>query len=164
MVGFFSDVVGRRTTILFSLIITVIGIAIALVFSDYIVKSIGILFWGTGADIIFAIGFTYVTEIIAEEDRARAYTVISLLMALGSLANPLFFFIFKNWFSTLLYFYGLGFLVVTIAFFFYVESPPIEIVSHSKDAKSAYDAFMRIADKNGVTDHGITEEEIQNIY
>ena len=55
-------------------------------------------------------------------------------------------------------------MVVTIAFFFYVESPPIEIVSHSKDAKSAYEAFMRIADKNGVTDHGITEEEIQNIY
>ena len=74
------------------------------------------------------------------------------------MANPVVFLLFRNWLYVLIFFYGLGFLLTALSFYFYVESPPLEIISHNENPQEAYEAFMRIARRNGVTDHGITEE------
>ena len=66
LVGFFSDFVGRRKTMLFSLTICVIGTIVVVVVNDVAVRCIGFLCWGIGSDVIFPIGLTYVVDIIAE--------------------------------------------------------------------------------------------------
>ena len=74
------------------------------------------------------------------------------------MVNPLIFFLFRDWLYITTFFYGLGFFVIAIAFYFYVESPPLEIISHNKDPQESYEAFMRVAKRNGIADHGITPE------
>ena len=66
LVGFFSDFIGRRKTILYSLVISVVGIFMLVVMKDLVLRCIGLMFWGIGTDIIFPVGVTYIMEIIAE--------------------------------------------------------------------------------------------------
>ena len=65
LVGFFSDAIGRKKTILYSLIICIVGILLIVAINNLIVRCIGLLFWGIGSDILFPVGITYVIEIIA---------------------------------------------------------------------------------------------------
>jgi len=55
-------------------------------------------------------------------------------------------------------YYAMGYLVLVILFYRYIESPPIEIISKNENPQDSYEAFMRIAKMNGVEDHGITPE------
>jgi hypothetical protein len=101
-----------------------------------------------------------VTEIVAESDRPGTYTKINAAFAGGATVNAIVFYLLKDWQLVLLCYYGLFFLTTAFLLYYYVESPPIEIISKSKDAQESYAAFMRIAEMNGVTDHGITLTEI----
>lgn len=49
------------------------------------------------------------------------------------------------------------YIAVTIAFIFYVENPPLELIAR-ENAEAAFAAFMRIAERNEVVDHGLTLE------
>lgn len=74
------------------------------------------------------------------------------------------FYIFRNWTIVLSVYYVLLNVIALVLFYLYVESPPIEIISKAKDPQESYEAYMRIAERNGVTDHQITLEEITSIY
>ena len=74
------------------------------------------------------------------------------------MVNPVIFYLCRDWVYILIFFYGLGFLLTAVAFYLYVESPSLEIISHNDDPQESYEAFMRIARRNGITDHGITQE------
>lgn len=50
------------------------------------------------------------------------------------------------------------YIAVTLAFIFYVESPPLELIAR-ESAEDAFAAFMRIAERNEVADHGLTLKE-----
>ena len=65
LVGIFSDLIGRKKTVLYSIIMSVGGIVLVLVFSNVGVKCIGFFLWGIGTDISFAVGATYLAEIVA---------------------------------------------------------------------------------------------------
>lgn len=44
-----SDAIGRRLTIIYSMVFTVVGILIVLVINSIKIKCIGLVMWGSGA-------------------------------------------------------------------------------------------------------------------
>ena len=125
MIGFFSDAIGRKKTVVLSIFTSILGIAFISAFSNIVLKCIGLLLWGVGSDITFPVAATYISEIVAEEDRPRAYTMLRLVFSAGVLIVPIIFFLVKNWFFVLIFLFGLGFLVAAIGFQIFVESPPL---------------------------------------
>ena len=61
LVGLFSDAIGRKKTVLYSMILSVIGILVIAFIPDVIVKCIGFVLWGIGSDISFAVVASYLT-------------------------------------------------------------------------------------------------------
>jgi MFS family permease len=61
-----SDAIGRRSTMLFSLFFTAFGILLVLVVDNIKIKCVGLVIWGSGAEIAFTLLFPYVTEIVTE--------------------------------------------------------------------------------------------------
>ena len=120
MVGIFSDLIGRKKTVAVSILMSLSSVFLILVFPSAIIKSIGFLIWGTGGNISFSLGVTYLSEIVAEEDRPKSYAKLSLAFAFGVIANPIVFLIFKDWVNVLIFFYGFGLIAIAIAFFLYV--------------------------------------------
>ena len=64
--GIFSDAIGRKKTVLYSMLLSFAGIVLIVAFQDIVIKCIGFLFWGIGSDISFAVVASYLTEIVAE--------------------------------------------------------------------------------------------------
>ena len=64
---------------------------------------------------------------------AQAFTLYTVGYAVGTLANVTFFYLFASWTEMLIYYYLVLFTALLISFYFFVESPPIEIISHNKD-------------------------------
>ena len=102
------------------MILALLGIILIIVFPSIIAKSFGFLFWGIGSDISFAVVASYLTEIVAEENRPTTYVKFNFAFAAGVMANAVVFLIFKDWFYVMIFFYGLGYLLVSIAFAVYV--------------------------------------------
>ena len=55
--------------------------------------------------------------------------------SLGGITNVLLFYFVKNWVYVLVFYYILGYAIAGVVFFLFVESPPIEIISHSKNPR-----------------------------
>ena len=55
VVGIFSDAIGRRKTILSSMVMAYVGIVLTLLVPTIELKVTGLLMWGAGADISFAV-------------------------------------------------------------------------------------------------------------
>lgn len=51
---------------LFSLFFTAFGILLVLVVDNIKIKCVGLVIWGSGAEIAFTLLFPYVTEIVTE--------------------------------------------------------------------------------------------------
>lgn len=62
-----SDAIGRRLSMLISLVFTIFGILLVLIFESIKIKCIGLVIWGSGSEIAFTLLFPYVTEIVKEE-------------------------------------------------------------------------------------------------
>jgi MFS family permease len=62
----FSDAIGRRTTILSSMVMALAGILISLTVPVIELRIVGLLMWGAGSDISFAVAASSITEIVAE--------------------------------------------------------------------------------------------------
>jgi len=71
------------------------------------------------------------------------------------MSNTLFFYIFRDWRLVLILYYLLVNILVFLSFIYFVESTPIELIERYSSA-DALAAFLRIADRNGVTDHGLS--------
>lgn len=121
----FSDAIGRRKTVFYSLIMSCVGILVTLLFSIVELQFIGLVLWGAGADIAFAVAASSITELVSEEERAKSYTWFAFAFSTGSVANAILFYFVSNYKYVTYIYYGLGFLICTIAFYVYVESPPI---------------------------------------
>ena len=65
LVAIFSDLIGKKKTVLYSIVMSVGGIFLILVFQNIVIKCIGFLLWGIATDISFAVGATYISEIVA---------------------------------------------------------------------------------------------------
>ena len=159
-----TDMLGRRLTLLYSMIMAFVGILITALAPIVEIKFIGLVIWGSGADIAYAIMITYISDIVAEDDRPVLFTKFMAAYSIGSIANVAFFYFLKDWVTVLLLYYSLSYVVVIIAFYFYVENPPLEIIAHYDDPRESYKAFMRMARKNEKEDHEITFEEIQRLH
>lgn len=159
-----SDAIGRKLTILFSLFFSVLGILITVGFGNIKIKCIGLILWGSGAEIAYTLLFSYVTEIVCESERSNGYVKLNAAFAGGATANAIVFFLFRDWILVLILYYGLFNFLAFVGLYFYIENPPIEIISKNKDPQQAFDAFMRIAALNGVEDHKITLAEIAEIH
>ena len=60
-----SDYLGRKNTVLFSMLTTLVGIIIVLVFGSIKLKCIGLFLCGLGAELSFTVSASYITEIVA---------------------------------------------------------------------------------------------------
>ena len=60
-----ADYLGRKNTVLFSLLAALLGNIVVLVFSNIKIKCIGLFLWGLGAEVSFTVSASYITEIVA---------------------------------------------------------------------------------------------------
>lgn len=121
----FSDAIGRRLTILSSMIMAFVGILLTQLVPFVQVKFLGLLMWGAGADISFAVAASSITEIVAEENRAISYVGFIFAFTTGIILNPIIYYLLGNYLTVGYYYYGLGYLLLSIFFYKYVESPPL---------------------------------------
>jgi MFS family permease len=156
---FFTEWLGRRGTMIVSLIISIIGLCITFFWSQTAVV-IGVFLYGAGLDISYSSVFTFVTEFFAEEHRGRFYNIISLSFGIGTLVNPLAFYFIYDWKLVAIFVFILPIVISIFGFFLVVENTPIELISYHTPEDS-YEAFMRIAKWNRVEDHGLTLEAIR---
>ena len=56
-----SDAIGRRRTILSSIVLTIIGILLITISNSIEIVSLGLLLWGAGGDITFAALTSFIT-------------------------------------------------------------------------------------------------------
>lgn len=56
-----SDAIGRRLTVLFSLLCSIVGILVIVTIDNIKIKCIGLVLWGSGAEISFTLLFSYLT-------------------------------------------------------------------------------------------------------
>ena len=64
-VTLFSDIWGRKITLLFGIFLAVVGAFITLIGPIYWIKFIGLMVWGFGAECNFLVCFTLVIDIVA---------------------------------------------------------------------------------------------------
>ena len=128
-----SDILGRKKALLSAMVGTCIGIALIMAFSNIELKCLGLVLWGAGAEISFVIGASYITEIVADEERSRVYVKFNAAFALGTMANAILFFLLKDWMLVLGLYYLLLYGLTSVLFFYYVESPPLEIIAKNKN-------------------------------
>lgn len=60
-----SDAIGRRLTMLFSMLFSVLGMLMILGVENIKIKCVGLVLWGSGAEIAYTLLFPYVTEIVS---------------------------------------------------------------------------------------------------
>ena len=77
-------------------------------------------------------------DTLAQENIPTGLTLYALGYSVGTLVNTILFYVFGSWVSMLIYYYVLGYVVLLALFYWFVESPPIEIVSHNKDPEKSY--------------------------
>lgn len=87
---------------------------------------------------------TFVTEKTAEHDRMGYYVWNQVFFCIGAFLNCAFFYLFRDWQLVLGLYFLLFYVVAVVLFIYYVESPPLDLISRYS-AQDAYDAFMRIA-------------------
>ena len=131
----FSDIVGRRKTILMSLGIPIIGILLTVFVQLPLIRFIGLVLWGSGSQVTFGIGITILLDSTDYRTSGMIFTIFAACVAIGGLVNVLLFFLLKNWILVLLFYYALTYAITFLTFFFFVESPPIEIISHNSDPR-----------------------------
>lgn len=69
-IGLFLGVVvagylGRKNTVLLSLLAALVGNIIVLIFSNIKIRCIGLFLWGLGAEVSYTVSASYITEIVA---------------------------------------------------------------------------------------------------
>lgn len=101
----------------------------------------------------------FITEKTAEKDRLGHYFWLQFWFTVGCLVNCVVFFLFHDWKLVLGCYFLPLYIAVTLAFIFYIESPPLELIAR-ESAENAFAAIMRIAERNEVANHGLTLEEI----
>ena len=131
----FSDIVGRRKTMLVAIGLSLLGVIITVVGVAPWLKFIGLVLWGSGADITFGVSLTILLDSSANENSAITLTVFAASYAIGGIINVLLFYFLKDWILVLLFYYLLAYAIALITFFCFVESPPIEIISHNSDPR-----------------------------
>jgi MFS family permease len=94
---------------------------------------IGVFLYSAGLANSFTIITTFIVEFFPEENNAQYFNLITIPTV-----------------------------ITLIGFYFIVESTPIELIA-ADDYEETYNAFMRIAKWNGVTDHGLTLEAVKEI-
>jgi MFS family permease len=61
-----SDALGKKKTVFYALIMAVVGVLITVLAPLSVLKDIGLVIWGAGADIAFAVAAGYITEVVSE--------------------------------------------------------------------------------------------------
>ena len=131
----FSDIVGRRKTLLVAIGLGLLGVIITVVGVTPWLKFIGLVFWGSAADITFGMSLTILLDSSATENSPITLTVFTASYAIGGIVNVLLFYFLKDWILVLLFYYLLAYAVALITSFFFVESTPMEIISHNSDPR-----------------------------
>ena len=138
LAALFSDVIGRRKTMLISMAMAIAGVLLTVFIPFPWVKFIGLALWGSGSQVTLGVNITIILDNFDYKVAGILFTIFAACVAIGSLANVLLFFLIKNWVSILLFYYAVAYILTLIAFFFFVESPPIEIISHNTDPRLSF--------------------------
>ena len=131
----FSDMVGRRKTMLISMGMAIIGVLLTVFVPLPWIRFIGLVLWGSGSQVTFGVSVTILLDSIDYRTSGMIFTKFAACVAIGGLINVLLFFLIKNWIFVLLFYYALVYTITFITFYFFVESPPIEIISHNTDPR-----------------------------
>jgi MFS family permease len=158
---FFTENLGRKGTTNFGLLVSVIGMGIMLIHSQPC-AVIGVFLYSAGLANSFTIITTFIVEFFPEENNAQYFNLLTLSFAIGTAINPIVFYLIDNWKLFLIFVFLIPTVITLVGFYFIVESTPIELIA-ADDYEETYNAFMRIAKWNGVTDHGLTLNAVKEI-
>lgn len=131
--GILSDKIGRKITLIFGLVIFIIGSLICGYATDIYTLIIGRFLQGSGA--IGAVGTAIITDMVNEEQRAKAMALmggsIGIAFALSMVLGPLIAGHFGvNW---LFYLTAILSIIAIFLLIFYVPNPPKITYEHEKN-------------------------------
>lgn len=89
---------------------------------------------------------------------------MQVAFAFGTLANTILFYTLKSWVTVILSYYFLFYLGSLLSFIFFIESPPLEIISRAKNPNDAYGIFEKIAEINKNQKVDLTLSEVSQVY
>ena len=158
---FFTEYLGRKGTTNLGLLTTAIGLVLMLIHSQAC-AVIGVFLYSGGLANSFTIITTFIVEFFPEKNNAQYFNLITISFAVGTAINPIAFYFILDYRQILIYVFLLPVIITLIGFYFIVENTPIELIA-ADDYNETYNAFMRIAKWNGVTDHGLTLEGVKEI-
>lgn len=126
---FFTEWIGRKSTMIFSLFLGLIGL-LSIYFWDKQVAVVGVFLYGAGLDIAYSCVFTFVTEFFSEQDRGKYYNIISMSFAAGIFLNPIAFYLINDWKWVVLVVFILPIIGAMWGFIYIVEDTPIELIAY----------------------------------
>lgn len=153
LAGYFSDKIGRKLTMIYGVIVGIIGLLFASLAPSIMIFYIGRIIFGFSIGLIFVAAPMYITEVAPASKRGRAGSIRQLLLAFGLILGYTIGFIFNYYFSLkwniqfgwrVLIFIEIALLIIMLfSMLTLIESPRWLIIKgRVEEAKKSLEAFI----------------------
>lgn len=153
LAGYFADKIGRKLTMIYGIIVGIIGLLFASLAPSISIFYIGRIIFGFSIGLIFVAAPMYITEVAPASKRGRAGSIRQLLLAFGLILGYTVGFIFNYYFSLewnirigwrVLIFIEIALLIfMLLSLFTLVESPRWLIIKgRVEEAKESLEDFI----------------------
>lgn len=153
LAGYFSDKIGRKLTMIYGVIVGIIGLLFASLAPSIMIFYIGRIIFGFSIGLIFVAAPMYITEVAPASKRGRAGSIRQLLLAFGLILGYTIGFIFNYYFSLkwniqfgwrVLIFVEIALLIIMLfSMLTLIESPRWLIIKgRVEEAKKSLEAFI----------------------
>jgi MFS transporter, putative metabolite:H+ symporter len=157
-----GDLLGRKLLISLCMLLTVVGLTIAIFCSSLAMAGAGLFLATVGIQNAYNICFFFIAETVSEEYREKASVAIQLFYGLGVLLNVLWYYWVGDWQLIFALFYFVPAVAVTVGVVVVVRDTPICLVMRNSPLKALRD-FRFIASMNRKRSFRMDVEEIEEV-
>ena len=157
-----GDRFGRRTLIISGLVFCLFGTLAALTRVSLHFVIFGLFTGSIGIDVCFYVTFPMLSEEVRQDYSSKYIVVVQLVYGFGVMANVLWTYIWRDWITTLLFFYAVPFALSAFCMLMLTVDTPICLITKNS-SDYALQSFKYISDLNKTEDFSVTKEEIEEI-
>jgi MFS family permease len=154
-----GDLLGRKRLILSNLLLTILGLVVALLGDSLPLIGTGLFLTIFGIQNAGYTTFYFITEKVSETHRSKFMIAIQMAYGAGILLNPVMAYYVRHWQAILLFFFLIPLLLATLAMAYFVTDTPICLLTRYS-LPQALQAFKYIARVNKHQHFDLKEEEL----